>query len=193
MIPVAVAAAMIGLGLVLHDMPMAARQRNTLLGVAALAYFSSVHAPGHFPLPRLRLKLGLPKELLVGLIFTLACALPAWSRLSTNRLAFLPVFLVFAGLAWLNCHAIEAWESDFPPLGRSTRIAGPSILHGAAAMLLAGAEIFLHQPRTAALLSTAAAGSVGIAILHRYRGRLHPTTLRAAADLLMLTPFLLFL
>ncbi len=197
LIPLAIAAAVLGIVLVLRDMPMAARQRNTLLAISALAYFSSVHAPRHFPPPRFKLgfpaKLGLPKELLVGVIFTLACALPSWSRLPVNRLAFLPVFLVFAALAWLNCHAIEAWESEFPHKDHSARIGNLSILLGAVAMLLAGLGIQFHQPRMAGLLTTAAASSLGIAILHRYRGRLDPTTLRAAADLVLLTPMLLIL
>jgi hypothetical protein len=194
-LPVAVAAALAALLLVLHSMPAAARQRNSLLAAAALAYFSSVHAPGHFPLSRMRRALKIPKELLVGIIFTAACAIPAWSRMSGNRLSFLPIYLVFAALAWLNCQAIEAWENN-PPQGDlsdpKSRIAPTSFLLALTAMALATILLFLH-PQFAALFATAAISALSLALLDRYRHRLESLTLRSAADLILLTPVILLL
>jgi len=192
-LPVAIAAGLAGLAMVLYFMPAAARPRNTLLTAAALAYLSSVHAPSG--LPRLLRALHLPKELLVGLIFTAACALPVWSRMSSGRLAFLPVFLVFSALAWLNCEAIETWESAPAWLRHPARITPLSILLAAASLALAGPAMLLHQPRSAALLTAAGVSSLAIALLDRRQRRIDtmdPITLRAAADLVLLTPLALF-
>ena len=60
------------LALVLHSMPFAARERNSVLAAAALAYFTSVHSPWRVTEPKFRF----PKEFLVGILFTMACAAP---------------------------------------------------------------------------------------------------------------------
>jgi len=191
-LPAAIAAALAGLALVLHFMPMAARQRNSVLAAAALAYFSSVHAPAGFPLPRLRRALRIPKEILVGLIFAAACALPAWSRMATSRLFFVPIFLVFAALAALNCVAIENWESESAWL-LPAHIKLLSLLIAMATLLLAAIAAFLHQPRGSVLLIAAASSSLGITLLDRNQRHMGPITLRAAVDLVLLTPLAVFL
>jgi hypothetical protein len=59
-------------------MPPAIRERNSVLAIAALAYFSGVH------LPRARSKtLALlpSKELIVGTLFTAGCAVPVFARM----------------------------------------------------------------------------------------------------------------
>ena len=194
LLPMAMTAAIAALALVLRDMPAAARQRNSLLAAAALAYFSSVHAPGSFPLPRLRHALRIPripKELLVGLIFTTACILPTWSRIPSGRLAFLPVFLTFAALAWLNCHAIEVWESagsrHLPGIARA------GIFLATITLLGAGMFLLFSQHHIATLMATAAAGSMALVLLNARQHPFAPTILRAAADLVLLTPLGVFL
>jgi hypothetical protein len=185
MLPLAVAAGLAAGGIVLAFMPLKARTPNSLLAVAALAYFSGVHAGRR--LPRL-----VTKEFLVGVIFTAGCALPAWLRLRGHGgemwpLAALAVY--FAALAWLNCHAIGRWEAEMDrggaagvqPLGAALALAG----------LLLAAWALNGHPRMAAMLVAGAASAVLLALLDRKRSYLTPLTLRALADLVLLTPLLL--
>ena len=192
LIPVAAAAALAAAGIVLLDMPRGARTPNSLLAVAAFAYFSGVHS--RHKLPRL-----VSKEFLVGVIFTAGCALPAalheWSRVhppgapSSLCWPLWAPFAYFAALAWLNCHSIARWESGkrgphitaVPTLGTALALAG---------LVLAFSCADTH-PRSAVLLATGAASALFLALLDRLRSRLTPITLRAAADLVLLTPVLL--
>jgi hypothetical protein len=170
-------------------MPLAARGRNSALATAAFLYFAGVH--GRFrnllPLPRL-----IPKELLVAIIFTAACATPTWARIPTAlslRLAMLPAGLCFILLAWLNCHAIEVWESS----RKARRLTIFRLAAALSAACLAAALLLLalHLPRHAGLLATAAASAIGLGLLDRYRARLTPLALRASADLALLAPLAL--
>lgn len=186
-VPLGAVAACAAAWLVFTRMPAGVRQRDSLLGAAALVYFTGVHSP------RIRLRLPAPlvsKEMLVGLLFTAACALPAWYR---GRMAgsAAPVLLglvaLFALLAWLNCHFIEHWETNHAPRN-GTLLAIILTLAGAA---LASALLALRQPAAGALAACGAASALLLALLHRLRGRLTPVALRAAADLVLLTPLLL--
>ena len=151
-----------------------------------MAYFTSVHGPRRLGSWRIRLL----KELLVGVLFTLACTLPVWTRVAHRELLAAPI-LVYTALAWLNCLAIESWESG----GRSRAF----IFHGASCLAavafgFAVACIGLHQPRPALLLGAAAVSGTLLGLLDRHRESFEPTALRAAADLVLLTPLaLLFL
>ena len=98
----------------------------------------------------------------------------------------------FALLAWLNCHAIDRWEAHqhspatmpIPLLAVLLALAG----------LFPAALLLNAQPRSAALLAAGSAAALLLALLDRLRTRLTPITLRAAADLVLLTPvFLLVL
>lgn len=197
--------------IVLEYAPLVVRERGSLLGAAALAYFSGVH--GTPKLSRLRRALPrlLSKEFLVAVLFTAGCVLPAWTRI---RAAVGPVgwwFVIvgvyFAALAWLNCASIARWEreniehkTDRP----STEIkwfsrrwcewvngmAGPAIAWAGLALAFAVAA---SHTRTAALLMAGASSAVLLALLDRARLRITPVALRAAADLVLLTPLLLLL
>lgn len=189
LIPLAALAAVLAAGLVLALMPMPARERGSVLAVAALAYFSRVHAeperdgrePARLPL--------FPKELLVGLLFTAGCALPAWNRAQTHTPAFVAGAGYFALLAWLNCAAIDRWES-------ADRRAGGIL---SAAALLAAVGCFAGwwaaatDLRVAALLVAGAAAALLLALLDAARGRMTALDLRAAADVVLLTPLALLL
>jgi hypothetical protein len=188
LIPIALVAAAIATVVALHSMPLAARARNSILVAAALAYFTSVHSPWRPSLPKVRF----PKELLVGIIFTLACATPTWVHAPAHRLGLLLLIFVFTALAWLNCHAIEAWESQIEsPKRKPTQIFQLAVLLTAAALLAAAIATILHHPRPAALLATAALSAVLLALLDQRRHNLTPIALRAAADLVLLTPLAL--
>jgi hypothetical protein len=184
--PIAVLAAGAAIGLVARSMPAGARGRNALLAAAAIAYFSSVHSPWRVPSRKVRL----PKELLVGILFTLACATPAWSRMSSDQVVFALPVLIFMTLAWLNCAAIERWESGELPCASISRAALALASAAMAAGLICGA---LGSLRIELLLGAAALSAGLLALLDRIGNRLTATTLRSAADLVLLTPLVLLL
>ncbi len=186
LLPLAAVAACAAAVMVFRFMAPAAREPNSFLAVAALAYFSGVHSRRR--LPRL-----FTKELLVGLIFTAGCALPTWFRWRGGHSSMLWFFwmpvVYFAALAWLNCHAIARWESG-RRTPRATGVLSLGCLLGLAGMILALAALAGHA-RSSAVLVCAAASALLLALLDRMRDRLTPTALRAAADFVLLTPALL--
>jgi hypothetical protein len=92
----------------------------------------------------------------------------------------------FAALAWLNCRAIEQWESEAELRGNLP----PALFAIGLAAVGLGAVILLSftHPRPALLLAAAALSALLIALLDRIRPHLSPVTLRAAADLVLLVP-----
>lgn len=192
LIPLAVAAAAAAAAIVFSLMPPLTRARDSLLGAAALMYFSGVHSRRRPPAWLAPL---LSKEFLVAALFTAGCVLPAWSRLharaaSLSALWPLYVFvLYFAALAWLNCLAISRWESKAHD-SRQTGVLRLGCRLGLAGALLAVA-VSAAGPRPAAVLATGALSALLLALLDRMRNRLTPLALRAAADLVLLTPLLL--
>lgn len=184
LLPAALAAACICGALVFTQMPIAFRERNSALAVAALAYFSGVHVPRQArPLSSL-----VSKELLVGVLFAAGCALPTLTRVSlANLCSTAAASLAFAALAWLNCHAIDRWES-----APHARIATKAFAL-AAAVVIAACAFAVAQPRAAELLIAAALSAVLLALLDRGRAHLTPLALRAAADVVLLAPLALLL
>jgi hypothetical protein len=175
-------------------MPVAARERNSVLAAAALAYFTRVHSTRKLPSRRVAGLLPFfKKELLVGLLFTAACVLPALSRASGTGLNLIPLSAaacVFALLAWLNCHAIDRWE-NLEPAQRSPIFQQARVL--ALSALLLAVILFPAQPRAAALVLAAAVSSLLLSLLDLVRARLTSLALRAAADLVLLTPLVLII
>ena len=184
----AVTSAVAAFTLVLHFMPVAARARNSALAAATVAYFLSVHSPWRLVTRRIRLRI--PKELLVGILFTMACAASAWTRIAGHRVSMLVPIACFIALAWLNCHAIESWESNHKR-SRHAAVFPLAMALAGAALLAAAVYAALHLPRIAALLAAAALSAIFLAILDRARPRLTSIALRAAADLVLLTPLAL--
>jgi hypothetical protein len=191
---VAICAACAATCIVFTLMPAAVRERNSALAMAGLAYFTGVHSASR------RSTLGLSgffskKELLVGLLFTAACALPAFSRTAAQAgvslwlLAAAAVF--YALLAWLNCHAIDRWEVREQEPGK-LQIFPTACLLALTGLLLA-AFVCSIEPRSAALVTAGAVSAMLLALLDRLRGRITPLALRVAADLVLLTPLALLL
>lgn len=196
--PMAVGAACIAAVMLAALVPFAARARDAVLAAAALAYFSGVHSkrgPSLSRLPRLGSFPG--KEFLVGVLFTAGCALLVWNW--ANQVAAWDFWIPaagFAALAWLNCMAIARWEAM--EASRTTTTAGDDRTAGwisIPAPALAGIEIVLSvvaaaaaHPRSAALLLAAALSALLLTLLECLRMRMTPLTLRAAADLVLLTP-----
>jgi hypothetical protein len=217
--PLAIAAAGCAAAIVFMRMPLAARERDSVLAAAAFVYFTSVHSGRAFGASVRRPPAGIPggwlnKELLVGILFTAGCALPTWNRAAGAGLLLLSA-PYFAALAWLNCSAIEAWEAVAPKEcdseprrchsergRRGGRVEEPAshpnyaILHRAALLGTAGLCMALlfsaAQPRQGALFAAGAASALLLGLLDRLRNRLTPLALRAAADLALLTPLALF-
>ena len=199
LIPVAALAASAAACIVFTLMPAPARERNSLLACAALLYFTTVHSES-VPSTGNRLSFSsarlFRKELLVGVLFTAACALPTLSRVwiahLTASFPLLAAALIFSLLAWLNCHAIDRWEDARSKVcaGRHKGIARPACLLASAASVLA-VSMASSQPRLAALLAAAAASSLLLALLDQLRPQLTPLALRALADLVLLTPLIL--
>lgn len=197
LIPLAVCAACAALGIVLALMPPLALERNSVLAAATLAYFTGVHSPRRTPddghsKPLSRMAWLFSKEFLVAVLFTAGCALPVFSRIATWQLPPLAgMAAYFALLAWLNCFAIQSWESG-------EEIAGLSRVQRLACLLgMAGAglafPLFWVMPRIAPVLVTGAASALLLALLDRTRGRFSPVMLRACSDLVLLTPLALLL
>jgi hypothetical protein len=136
----------------------------------------------------------LKKELLVGLLFTAACALPAFSRAAARAIPILgplsATAVFFALLAWLNCHSIDRWETHDRTHG--SQIFTPGCLLSLTGLLLA-TILSSSQPRFATLALAGAVSALFLVLLDRYRSRLTPLALRAAADLVLLTPLVLLL
>lgn len=188
LLPLALLAASAAATIILDLMPAAVREHNSVLAVAALAYFSGVHASRR-SLSSARAIIS--KELLVGILFTAGCALPTLTRFNTNSPgrslgSLLAACVFFAALAWLNCSAIERWESANAP----SRISLSGILLALAGFSLT-VFLFPAWPQIAALIIAGAASSLCLALLDRLRNRFTPLALRAAADLVLLTPLLL--
>jgi hypothetical protein len=95
----------------------------------------------------------------------------------------------FAALAWLNCYAIDRWESSVESTLRRAIPFRIEMLAGACGLL--SATLCVSNPRSSALLACATISALLLAQLDRLRNRLTPVTLRAAADLVLLTPLLL--
>ncbi len=195
LVPLGFASALTAAWLILPLMPAGSRQRGSMLAAAAFAYFTRVHlrreiASGREFARRVARFLSpiVTKELLVGVLFAAGCALPTWNRAAYRSWPLIVSVAFFAALAWLNCHAIERWESCAH---------GARIDRASSALCLAGVLLAVlipaAQPRAAALLLAGAAAALLLAILDFCRGHLTPLALRASADLVLLTPLALIL
>ncbi len=139
------------------------------LAAILLLWLAAVH------LPRVPASARLPKELATGLLFSAAIFAPELPHQAIPA-------LLFALLCALNCAWIHAWETP-QPTHPVTRILLRYLPQLTAALLLS----LLHPTPIAAAIALAAAA---LLTLNHFRHRLAPTTLRAAADLALLTPLL---
>ena len=129
----------------------------------------------------------LRKEPIVAVMFAAATALPA--ALASMRLVQLGVVAgLFALVCWLNCTAIVRWER-----GTTTDAATWTTLRFRVACFLVAAAS-LASARTAPALPALACAlaALCLCVLDRVRWRVKPLTLRALADLSLLSPLLLW-
>ncbi len=140
---------------------------EALLALILAFWFALVH------LTTLRL----PKELITAIFFAAATALPTFLRDPQPR-TVLTAACFFAALCLANGLFISAWEEHPQRRRLPTLLCGLLIL-----------PTLIHS--TPIHLATALAAAT-LLLLDRLRRHLQPTTLRAAADLALLTPALLW-
>jgi hypothetical protein len=145
----------------------------------------------------------LPKEIAVGLFFAAAVFIPTVARAPALRIALLPSAALLTALCGLNCLYIYAWEHPPGSAGSiqtahpSTRLALRYLAPVAATAAVAGlalAALAVARPESHSLWPipvAAAFAAILLIALDRIRYRLAPVTLRAAADLALLTPIAL--
>ncbi len=201
-----IAVACLCLTMLVPELGRDALQLYLALASALFGYFILIHmrgsgAPGGSD--RIRGD-RVPKELAVGVFFCAATFVPTFVRDIGPRLVLLPQALVFASLLIVNCLFIYAWEhpGNSPRTHPATRLgirflpgfatAGVVIsLVGAMLPLSATARRFSGSALPWQFFLACAAAFLLLLICNACRNRLTPTTLRAAADLSLLTPVLL--
>jgi hypothetical protein len=186
LLPVAGLAGAVAASLVFSQLPARSVRPDSLVAAATLLWLAGVHAhrrPAGARVPEAGREW--LTAMVVGALFAAGCALPVSSQLGAGhsvaqflKLPLVPI-TVYAALAWLNLHAISVWESE-----RGGRVRGAAVMVALAAL---GAAVFC-APRSAALLAAAGCSALLIAILDCVRGRISALTLRAAVDLVLLTP-----
>ena len=141
--------------------------RGAILLVAVGVYFALVHTG----------ILRWPKEAAVGILFALGASLVAWEKVKTPADAC--AIILFSGLCWMNCVAIQKWEGE--KLDWSPK---------AAAMVLAsvaGVLLYTHRP---ILGGAELASAFAFLLLDRVHRRFSADAVRVLADVALLSPVL---
>jgi hypothetical protein len=165
----------IALAILLPRLEPAAIRLYLILGGLVFGYFIVIHARQNSH--------RYPKELAVGICFAAATFIPTVARQPTLRPALLPPALLFAALCSLNCLFIYAWEHTPQP----HHLPLLAVILSLTAATVAFAD---HQAPWPISAATALAAAL-LLLLHRFSRNIPSTTLRAAADLVLLTPALL--
>ncbi len=143
-------------------------ERGIVLAAAVALYFSIVHL----------LRPAWPKELAVAILFAMGATLSAWNAIRSA--ADIETIVLFSCLCWINCIAIERWETGEDLTGRPLETA---------AILVAGAAAITYSQRPV-LSSAEMASAIAFVILEHTRRRLSGDALRVLADAALLTPLL---
>lgn len=186
LLPAAGFAAMAAAALVLSRLPARSMRPDSIVAAATLLWLTSVHANRRPAFAGVRTHLRERMSgMIVGALFAVGCALPVCSELgaahSVAQFLRLPLaaIAIYAALAWLNLHAIAVWESQ-----RRARVRWPAVI---LAMVALGAAFF-SSLQSGEVLIAAGCSALLLAGLDCLRGRIAPLSLRAAADLVLLTP-----
>lgn len=170
-------------------MPAEGIRLYLILGGLTFGYFILIHVTGSAH--------RLPKEFAVGLCFAAATFIPTVARHSSLRLPLLVPALLFASLSTLNCLFIYIWELTpgrriHPPPHAATQLALNHLPLLATLLIVASAALALVNRNALWPIPTATAlAAILLLILHRRRQHISAITLRALADLVLLTPVLL--
>jgi hypothetical protein len=170
--------------IVARDLSRGVLRHELLLGAAVVIYFAAIH----FPIRRFAALHRIPsKEAIVGVIFALAVAIPAWT-LAMDSTGLFAAVVGFAALCGLNCLVIETMEHSSAK--RSQLPAGSEklllILAAGALALVA----FRWRSAQNLLLLSISISSLLLFALCRLRHRISSLAFRIAADAALLTPIL---
>jgi hypothetical protein len=193
----------IALGTLLPRLDAAAIRLYLILGGLVAGYFILIHATSNDAAQR-KVAHRLPKEIAVGLCFAAATFIPTVARRPEIRVSLLPIALLFAALCSLNCLFIYAWEHDEQridvPAQRIdasahtiTRFALGNLPGLTGLLIFFSMALVLVDRRVPWPVPCSIAISAAILFdLHDRRQAVPRTILRAAADLALTTPILLF-
>jgi hypothetical protein len=176
-------------------LPAALLWRGLILLAAVLIYFLAVHGWKSSPQRVLSGKDtlsrdALSKEASVGLLFALGVSLAAWSNIQT-LFDVLGIGLFFV-LCWINCAAIQKWESSSSASWNWSAVADapadwPVLWLALGVAVPAGFLAWFHRP----ILGAAEMASALVLIwLDRKGHRFSPDALRVLADVALLSPVL---
>jgi hypothetical protein len=90
--------------LILFRVQPAVRTDDIVLCLIGIGYFLLIHNRPE--------KYRFSKELFVGFLFSIATAVPTWTRVQAGRGWLLSAILTFGAACWLNCVAIQTWEDS---------------------------------------------------------------------------------
>ena len=142
---------------------------GVIVAVGLAAYLAGVHAVRRAAVGEFG------KAFLVGLVFAAGVMVPLAAERPHEALGWWPAVGAFAGVCWLNCRLIAAWEAP----GRDR----PAALLVAAAAAL-GLAVLAPRP-----VGLAIGGAVVLlALLHLGRGTTSTRARRVLADVALLTP-----
>jgi hypothetical protein len=167
-----------------------------LLATLLAAWLLLIHAR---PLPTAAVR-RLPKELAVGVFFSAAVFIPTVARAPQLRPAMLPAAVLLAAVCTLNCLFLYAWEHVAPRLQAhwTTRwatghlgVLAAGVTAAAALTTALSALRWLPGPDLGPALACGLSAAA-LLVLDRRRGRFQPVNLRACADLVLLTPLVVF-
>ena len=133
----------------------------------------------------------LPKEVAVGVFFAAAVFVPTLARTAESLKHWLMPAALLGALCSLNTVCIFAWERGGSPAHRSTELAADRVLWLTAGLAMTAAWTAIWSSNEWKWLHGAVAFSaLLLLLLHRARKRVERTTLRALADIALLTPLL---
>jgi hypothetical protein len=161
-------------GLAIFVLPPRVFQAGLALTLAVCVYLACVHLGPKWPC----------KELAVGVVFALGTCIPVWAEAGEFRFPMLLRCALFAGLCWMNCLAIDHWESQFRSGSPALRLCLVGI--GITAALLAISAEWRYEPIYVSVFLSAAA----LGVLERLSRSFSRDVLRVTADLALLTPLL---
>jgi hypothetical protein len=138
----------------------------------------------------------LPKELAVGVFFPAACFIPTVAHAPWLQMQLLPTAFVLAGVCTLNCLFLYEWEHPSrTEVARrahwTTRWATRHLVVLGCVIVAASLLLAVLQPMVWRADVACALGVLLLLALHAGRARFNAITVRAAADLVLLTPMLL--
>jgi hypothetical protein len=184
------------------DLPVGLLRADIALGALVFLYFLLIHGVLPVAIPRRfssQPRSSNLKELAVGAIFAAAVTLPGATRAQHPTALLVPAAL-FAALCWLNCTAIDRWESPQRALSSDRVIRNAGCLLALVAISAAIVPIcYIPSSVDLAFTSTlglslidlcVAASSLALVALELRRHSLSALSLRVFSDAVLLTPLL---